>query len=300
MKRPWYRFLYIRSPLVKIGLAMLSVLVMIGLLLFMGLGENKRMEVQAANFDGRSIQNGAAIFNSNCSSCHGPDGKGLPGVAPALHSRYFFEQRIKDLEFTGSLKDYIKLTVAAGRPNVKKSQWAQMMPTWSNRFGGPLRDDQVEDVANFVLNWQDDALQQTAETDPWQPFQNAPMTDIYTGQAVTTTETAAAAPSGAPRPPQELFLKDMGCSGCHNINAPQTDTEKGTVAPNLGNIQDHAGTREPGKDAATYLHESIVNPNAFTVPGYNPVMPQDFAQKMSPEEIDSLVQWLLDPNRPTQ
>ena len=68
-----------------------------------------------------------------------------------------------------------------------------MMPTWSSRYGGPLRDDQVQDVTAFVLNWEADAKTQTAETDPWQPFQNAPMTDIYTGQAVTTTLRRAAA-----------------------------------------------------------------------------------------------------------
>ncbi len=90
----------------------------------------------------------------------------------------------QDIGFAGSLNDYVKLTVAAGRPANKTSQWAQMMPTWSSRYGGPLRDDQVQDVTDFVLNWEADAKTQTAETDPWQPFQNAPMTDIYTGQAV--------------------------------------------------------------------------------------------------------------------
>jgi mono/diheme cytochrome c family protein len=295
MKRPWYRFLYVRSPLAKLGLTLLGVLAMIALLLFQLVIEVPRMEAQTLNWEGRSVQNGAAIFANNCSSCHGPDGKGLPGVAPALHSRYFFEGRLNDLGFAGSLHDYVKLTVAAGRPNNKTSQWAQMMPTWSSRYGGPLRDDQVEDVTAFVLNWEEDTKTQTAETDPWQPFQNAPMTDIYTGQAVTTTTETAA--STGPRPPQQLFNVDMACVGCHNINLPQTDTEKGPVAPNLGNLYETAGTRVPGEDAVTYTHNSIVNPNAHTVPGYNPVMPANFAERMSPEEIDSLVQWILDPNR---
>lgn len=294
MKRPWYRFLYVRSPLAKIGLSLLALLLSFAVLLYLAMLENSRMEAQTLNWDGRSIQNGAAIFANNCSSCHGPDGKGLPGVAPALNSRYFFEGRIADLGFTGSLHDYVKLTVAAGRPNNRTSQWAQMMPTWSSRYGGPLRDDQVEDVTNFVLNWERDAATQTAETDPWQPFQNAPMTDIYTGQAV---ETAPAAAATGPLPPQELFVT-MACNGCHNIDQPQTDTNKGPIAPNLGNLYETAGTKVPGEDAVTYTHNSIVNPNAHTVPGYNPVMPANFADRMSPEEIDSLVAWLLDPNRP--
>ena len=53
----------------------------------------------------------------------------------------------------------------------------------------------------------------------------------------------------------------------------------------------------PGEDAATYIHTSIVNPTAYTEPGYNPVMPANFTEHMSEEEINSLVQWILDPNR---
>jgi len=294
MKRPWYRFLYVRSPLAKIGISLLALLLSFAVLMYLGLRENSRMEAQTLNWDGRSIQNGAAIFANNCSSCHGPDGKGLPGVAPALNSRYFFEGRLADLQFTGSLHDYVKLTVAAGRPNNKNSQWAQMMPTWSSAYGGPLRLDQVEDVTDFVLNWREEAIQQTAETDPWQPFQNAPMTDIYTGQAV---EVAAPAESTGPRTPQQLFFVDMACAGCHNMDLPQTATERGPVAPNMGNLYETAATRVPGEDAVTYVHNSIVNPTAHTADNYPPVMPANFGDRMSPEEIDSLVQWILDPNR---
>lgn len=295
MKRPWYNFLYVRSPLIKILFGLAAVLGSFALLLAMGVIEDRRMEAQTDNFNGRSIQNGAAIFANNCSACHGPDGKGLPGVAPALHSRYFFEQRLKDLEFAGTLHDYVKLTVASGRPNNKKSQWAAIMPTWSNRYGGPMRDDQVEDVTQFVLNWAEDAKQQTAETDPWQPFQNAPTTNIYSGTVASAAATPVAAP-GEVRTPQVLWTT-MGCVGCHNIDLPQTDTEKGPIAPNMANIQDRAGTRVAGEDAATYVHNSIVNPTAFVVPGYNPVMPAGFDTRMSAEEINGLVKWLLDPNR---
>jgi mono/diheme cytochrome c family protein len=297
MKRRWYNFLYIRSPLVKIGLGLLAVVASLGMMFGQGLIEDKRMEAQTANFDGRSIQNGATIFANNCSSCHGPDGKGLPGVAPALHSRYFFEQRLKDLEFSGTLHDYVKLTVTSGRPNIKKSQWAAIMPTWSNRVGGPLRDDQVEDVTKFVLNWAEDAKLQTAETDPWVPFQNAPTTNIYSGTAASglaaTVETTA---TGETRTPQVLWTT-MGCMGCHNIDKAQTDTDKGAIAPNMANLPDRAGTEVPGEDASTYVHTSIINPTAYVVPGYNPVMPAGFGDKMSKEELDGLVKWLLDPNR---
>jgi mono/diheme cytochrome c family protein len=286
----------VRSALAKLILSILAMMVAVAVVLFQGVIEERRMAAQTDNWDGRSVQNGAAIYANNCASCHGPDGKGLPGVAPALHSRYFFTQRLTDLAFTGSLEDYVALTVAAGRPNNKNSQWAQMMPTWSSEYGGPFRGDQVRDVAKFVVNWEKDALTQTKETDPWQPFQNAPTVDIYGDGAAIVAE--ATPESTGPRPPQELFVS-MGCVGCHNMNLPQDEQNRGPVAPNMGNLYETAGTKVPGEDGPTYVHASIVNPNAFINEGYTAgIMPQNFTEKMSEDEIQSLVDWILDPNRP--
>jgi mono/diheme cytochrome c family protein len=95
----------------------------------------------------------------------------------------------------------------------------------------------------------------------------------------------------------------MGCSACHNPNAPENADTPHIVGPNLGDLYVHAGTMVPGQDAETYVHTSIVDPGAFTVPGYEAlatVMPRDFATRMTPEEIDGLVKWLLDPNRVKQ
>ncbi len=296
MKKPWYSFLYVRSPLVKIALGILAVLIAIGVLLFLGVIEEQRMEAQTANWDGRGVEKGAEIFANNCANCHGPDGKGLPGVAPALHSKYFFTQRLNDVSWTGSLHDYVALTVAAGRPSKVTTQWAQHMPTWSQRFGGPFRDDQVNNVTAFVLNWEEDALQQgTAENpDPWQPFADAPSRGVASDGSAPAE--AAPEPTG-PLPPQELFVS-MGCSGCHNLDLPQDANNRGPVGPNLGNLYEVAGTFVPGEDGPTYVHNSIVNPNAYVVEGYmSGIMPQNFAERMSEEEINSLVEWLLDPNR---
>ena len=296
MKRPWYRFLYVRSPLAKLIFSILGLLVAVAVVLFQGITEEMRMVAQTNNWDGRSVQNGAALFANNCASCHGADGKGLPGVAPALNSRYFFTQRLTDLQFTGSLEDYVALTVAAGRPNNKNSQWAQMMPTWSSEYGGPFRGDQVRDVAAFVVNWEEEALAQTQETDPWQPFLNAPTVDIY-GDGAAIVQEATPEPTG-PRPPQELFVS-MTCVACHNLNAPQDAQNRGPVGPNMGNIHETAATKVAGEDAPTYVYNSITNPNAFVNETYTAgIMPQNFTEKMSEEEIQSLVEWILDPNRP--
>jgi mono/diheme cytochrome c family protein len=295
MKRPWYNFLYVRSPIVKIGLGIASLFLTIALLLFLGILEERRMEAQTGNWDGRAIENGAALYANNCYNCHGMDGKGLPGVGPALNSKYFFTQRLTDIGWSGSLHDYVALTVAAGRPSKVSTQWAQMMPTWSQQFGGPFRDDQVEAVTNFVLNWQEDALAQGTpdNPDPWQFFADAPSRAVADEDGAPAAEVAPE-PTG-PRSPQDLFAS-MGCLGCHNLDQSQTPDNRGPVGPNMANLHETADMH--GEDAVTYVYNSIVNPNAYISEGYMAgIMPQNFGERMSEEEIDAMVEWLLDPNR---
>lgn len=317
MRKPWYHFLYVRSPLMKIFLGVVGAMLSVVLIIFQFAIEEPRMKAQADNWTGRSIEKGAELFANNCANCHGADGKGLPNVGPALHSKYFFTQRIVDVGWAGSIDDYVELTVAAGRPSKVNMQWPQMMPTWSNRFGGPMRDDQVLQVTAFVMNWREDALAQTAEEDPVQCFKGvatkaqegdqspdalniksctADGVLVLPGQPAPTPTPASA--NAGPRPPQELFLA-MGCSGCHNLTLDQTPDAQGQPGPNMHNLPETAGQRVPGQDAATYVHNSIINPNEFVNPGYMPgIMPQTFGEQMSEEEINALVQWLLDPNRP--
>ena len=237
---------------------------------------------------GAAIEKGAEIFANNCATCHGAEVRGSP-ARPSTASTSS-PSGCKDVGFAGTLHDYIQLTVAAGRPSKANAQWGVIMPTWSNRYGGPLRDDQVLQATAYVLNWEEDALKQTPEEDPWIPFQDTPSKAApAAGGAAPQANTTPA----SPRPPEQLFT-DMGCVGCHQIGQPQTDTNRGPIAPNMADLGDVAGSMVPGQDAKTYLHNSIVNPNAFIVPGYQPnVMPQNFAERMSEEEINGLVDWLL-------
>jgi hypothetical protein len=47
-----------------------------------------------------------------------------------------------------------------------------------------------------------------------------------------------------------------------------------------------------------YVIQSITEPNAHIAEGYAAgIMPQNFEERMSPEEIQALAEWLLDPNR---
>lgn len=80
------------------------------------------------------------------------------------------------------------------------------------------------------------------------------------------TDNVAAAP---PETPVDLeatiaAINKGGCVACHTI--PGIPGAVGQVGPNLANIGVDGATRIDGYTAKEYIHESIVNPLAFTAP----------------------------------
>jgi mono/diheme cytochrome c family protein len=299
--------IFVKSPILKIALGILGALASMILLGLVLLTEDVRMADQTDNWVAREIENGALLYANNCASCHGPDGKGLPAVAPALNSRYFFEGegRLADVGYIGSLEDYVRLTIAAGRPSKADSQWAQRMPTWGSQFGGPMRGDQVLEVTKYVMNYRGSALAQTPEEDPFQPFNDVKKpvgeqsTAVLLGAEPPAPAEEAPAPEGegGVRAPSDLFVA-MACNACHMLDQPQDTTNRGAVGPNMGNLAENAAMRVEGLSAEEYVYQSVVDPNAYVVDGYAPgVMLQDLATKMSEDEIRGLAAWLLDPTQ---
>jgi len=100
------------------------------------------------------------------------------------------------------------------------------------------------------------------------------------------------------------LFSTLPCASCHDIAHPWPG---GDICPNLGNIATEAGRivrlpsyRGRAKDAAGYIRESIVDPNAYLVPGATyrqadgqSVMPKTFAQTLSAANVDDLVAFLL-------
>jgi mono/diheme cytochrome c family protein len=92
-----------------------------------------------------------------------------------------------------------------------------------------------------------------------------------------------AAPPKAPGGPGAQVFANNGCGGCHTLAAAESG---GTVGPNLDEVL-------PGQ-TAKMVEESIADPNAKIAKGYPAnVMPQSFAQTLSPKELEDLVQYLL-------
>jgi mono/diheme cytochrome c family protein len=84
-----------------------------------------------------------------------------------------------------------------------------------------------------------------------------------------------------------IFTGKGGCVGCHNAGSGG-----GTTGPNLSHIGTDGATRKPGMDASAYIHESMLDPQAYIVAGYAAVMPS-FRGTLTEEEINSVVAYLL-------
>jgi nitric oxide reductase subunit C len=96
----------------------------------------------------------------------------------------------------------------------------------------------------------------------------------------------------------------LPCASCHDITRPWPG---GDICPNLGNIATEAARiirlreyRGRARDAAGYIRESIVDPDAYIVPrpAYRQadgqsVMPKNFGQTLTAAELDDLVAFLL-------
>ena len=93
-----------------------------------------------------------------------------------------------------------------------------------------------------------------------------------------------AEPPRVPGGPGAQVFANSGCGGCHTLAAAKTG---GSVGPDLDEVL-------TGESAAM-IHEAIVDPNKVIAPGFKPsLMPLDYEQKLSPEELDDLVQYLVE------
>jgi cytochrome c oxidase subunit 2 len=88
---------------------------------------------------------------------------------------------------------------------------------------------------------------------------------------------------GGAAPNAEQLFTSAGCAGCHTLAAAGATAK---VGPDLGKL---------GDVDANFIRTSIVDPNAKITAGFQPdVMPQNFREQLSSEELDALVKYLLE------
>ena len=103
--------------------------------------------------------------------------------------------------------------------------------------------------------------------------------DPGTQQAVSASDESGSVEG------ETVFLT-KGCTGCHS----RAGVSEGFIGPDLTALSDRAGDRVDGLSAEEYVRQSVLDPRAYVVSGYDPVMP---VLPVDTAELDALVDYLL-------
>jgi mono/diheme cytochrome c family protein len=193
--------------------------------------ENSMLNARIDRFDGALLTRGARDYEQYCSGCHGLTGEGgvangapqINNLPTTLQAQSRIEGPTGILAKYGTVRNFVQATITSGVRGTA-------MPRWSSRLGGPLRDDQIADIAAYISNW-------------WGPEGGNPNISNDAVQAAVTfkaTAQAAALASASADTPvargQAIFAAN--CASCHNLN----DKDSGVPAPGLGGLFGPDGT----------------------------------------------------------
>lgn len=205
-------------------------------LLFLGYGFRepaRQVQAQDDQLD-TSIDRGIDSFTTLCFPCHGEKGQGavVPDsnperLAPPLNRN---DLRPTDSDTRTKEYDFIFKTIQRGRPGTP-------MPTWGQIDGGPLLDEQVNELALMILNGDRQVMYQGKLGTPWEHT-----SDVINDHVAAGLATLPKQPDVTTQPwyqtltPQQQqgvnVVLQRGCGGCHTI--PNIPGAQGTIGPNLG------------------------------------------------------------------
>ena len=102
------------------------------------------------------------------------------------------------------------------------------------------------------------------------------------GVDVEPTPTFTPIPTGGGATDGRALIITYGCATCHTLESiPQAQGKDGPELTDIGSL------------GADFIRQSIVDPSAVITEGYpDGLMPQDFAQQMTAEELDAVVEFL--------
>ncbi len=210
--------------------------------------------------------------------------------------------RLSQVGWAGDLHGYVVTTLIHGRPgSARVYPSGTGMAAWSQTAGGPLRQDQIEDLAAYILNydkgenWTTEDFLAVAQygkpladgslpTDPPPP----PAGDNVAG---ILARWQAEEIVGSPVSGEALYDAEFGCTDCHRNGASAPDTV-GTftrVSTERLTLPQFAGY-----SVEQYLIESITRPGDYVVDGYSSgLMPNNFGTRMTDQQLADIVSYLM-------
>ena len=107
--------------------------------------------------------------------------------------------------------------------------------------------------------------------------------------AVVTPVAVESLPPGNAANGETIFRGEAACSACHSLEPGAQG-----VGPSLAGIASRAETIKPDTTAEAYILESIIDPDAHIVEGFNGgIMPPNFGQRLSEQQLADLVAFLM-------
>jgi mono/diheme cytochrome c family protein len=239
----------------------------------------------------------------------------LSSLTPAKDKGYDPEQpsRLGQLGWAGSLDAFIYTTLVHGRP-VSGQYWPAglSMPPWSQAAGGPLRNDQLQDLTNYILNFDKGANWTLEDLFAVNQFaivpgaaagsitrEGPPVCEDPAACDVVTVTQELLTLSGDPQNGQAIYNNSgFACTGCHvtggGVIAPALDGTWTRVTEDRLTLPQFAGY-----SGEQYLVESILLPNNFTVPPYAGAMPTNFGTRLDIQMLADLVAYLHSQDGPS-
>ncbi len=260
---------------IKLALGLMAGIIL--LLVAYSVFEPARQAQAVKRQEAIAIERGAQRYATLCYTCHGADGTGavVPGkdppvAAPPLNRADF---RPTDPDEAKKVYDTIFKTISRGRPGTP-------MPAWGQSDGGVLLNEHIHELTTMIMRGD------------WTEIKSVVDEHIAAGSPTPIPLISLALAPGVP-PGQRVFV-EKACIACHTLSS--VPGARGTVGPAL----DGVGSRAAERGGATgrnltgeaYLRESILDPNAYVVPGFQPVMPS-FAGQLTDQQLKDLVDFLL-------
>lgn len=210
--------------------------------------------------------------------------------------------RMEELRWNGSLRDLIRTTLISGRPT-SASYWNNPMAAWSQRAGGPLRDDQIENLVDYILNWGvvPFSVEDVRQVNQYAilPTSGAAMVEgvgtdvdaiLAALEELETAEDLEVAAFDSNAGQRSYASADYGCVGCHQIGVQGTGPDPTGI---YVRAEQYAAENPRIPSARYYLVQSIIDPNAFIVDGFSSgIMPTTFGDRLDLETLSNLIAYL--------
>lgn len=200
------------------------------------MSEGWRLAQGAQQLEETQVTRGAQLYADNCMICHGPVGEGV--VGPPLNRPEWGQGTDLELEDT---TDWLTKTIQRGRGGEADTTWVHhpdgtiesftAMPVFGTTDGGPLNEQQVEDLVVFLLK------ADFSRVTPPEPMLTKPAPDPNRpGETIEvpiefSDLPLAAGVSDEINDEGRRLMIDRGCVTCHTIGQ-----YGGVQGPNLSDV----------------------------------------------------------------